>query len=76
MMITVVVVMCHQLANIAAPVCHEEIVVQDDMPMQACLLAWPPAIADWKSKSKYAGDQWTVAKIRCIPGNYELRDAT
>jgi hypothetical protein len=74
MMITVVALMCHQLAGISSPVCHEEIVVQDDMPMQACLLA-QPALADWKSKSKYAGDQWTIARIRCIPGNYELKDA-
>ncbi len=74
MIITVVALMCHQLGTIPAPVCHEEIVVQDDMPMQMCLLN-QPAIADWKSKSKYNGDQWTIARIRCIPGDYQKRDA-
>lgn len=74
MQITVVVSICHALAGIAAPVCHEEIVVKDDMPMQACLIS-QAAIADWKQRSIYRGDQWTVGRIRCIPGDYQPKDA-
>ena len=74
MKITVVASVCHALTNISAPVCHEEIVVQDDMPMQMCLLS-QPAIAEWKANSLYRGDQWTINRIRCIPGDYQPKDA-
>jgi len=74
MQITVVVVMCHALAGISAPVCREEIIVKDEMPMQACMVS-QAAIADWKAKSIYQGDQWTVARIMCVPGDYVLRNA-
>jgi hypothetical protein len=33
MQITVVAIMCHALGTISQPVCREEIVVKDDMPM-------------------------------------------
>jgi hypothetical protein len=33
MQITVVALMCHTLAGISQPVCREEIVVKDEMPM-------------------------------------------
>jgi hypothetical protein len=39
MQITVVAIMCHALGAISQPVCREEIVVKDDMPMQACFSA-------------------------------------
>lgn len=73
MNISVVVTICHMLSGISAPVCREELAYQADMPMQACMLA-QPAIADWKSKSIFAGDQWHIGKIRCIPGNYVPRN--
>jgi hypothetical protein len=73
--LTVVVLICHQLAGISAPICHEEIVTKAEMPMQACMI-FQPAIADWKEKSIYRGEQWTIARVRCVPGDYELRDAT
>lgn len=74
MQITVVVSICHALAGITASVCREEVVTKDDMPMQACLIS-QAAIADWKSRSIYRGDQWTVGRIRCIPGDYQPKDA-
>lgn len=74
MQITIVVSICHALAGITSPVCHEEIVAKQDMPMQACLIS-QVAIADWKAKSLYRGDQWHVERIRCIPGNYLPKDA-
>lgn len=74
MQITVVVSICHALAGITSPVCHEEILVRDEMPMQACMIA-QAAIADWKAHSRFSGNQWTVSRIRCIPGDYQPRDA-
>jgi hypothetical protein len=75
MMITVVALMCHSLAGITSPVCHEEIVVKDEMPMQACLIS-QAAIADWKERSlKYRGSQWIIGRVRCIPGSYEPKDS-
>lgn len=73
MQITVVAVMCHALAPITAPVCREEIVARTDT-MQSCTLG-QPAIADWKEHSIFRGPQWTVGRIRCIPGDYQPRDA-
>jgi hypothetical protein len=72
--ITVVAVVCHALGTIPQPVCREEIVAKDDMPMQACLIS-QAAIADWKERSIYRGDQWTVGRIRCVPGTYVPKDA-
>lgn len=74
MMISVVVSLCHSLSGIPQPVCREEVVTHDDMPMQACLIS-QAAIADWKSHSIYRGSQWSIGRIRCIPGQYEPKDA-
>jgi hypothetical protein len=74
MQITVVALMCHTLASIPQAVCREEIVVKDEMPMQACMLS-QPAIADWKRRSIFSGDQWKVARIKCVPGDYVVKGA-
>ena len=55
MQITVVAIMCHALGSISQPVCREEIVVKDDMPMQTCMLsqaaiAIDPIIYDQESR--------------------------
>jgi hypothetical protein len=74
MQITVVATLCHALAAIPQPVCHEVIVIKDEMPMQLCMLA-EPALADWKKSSIYAGEQWSIEGYKCVPGSYELKDA-
>jgi hypothetical protein len=74
MQISVVVLLCQTLGAIPQPVCREELVVKEDMPMQACFLS-QPAIAQWKSATIYRGDSWTVARIKCVPGDYVIRDA-
>lgn len=74
MQITVVALMCHSLAGITTPVCREEIVIKQDMPMQACEMS-QAAVADWKEKSIYRGEQWSIGRIRCIPGDYVPKDA-
>lgn len=73
MITTVVAVLCHSLAGIPA-VCHEEIVAQQNMPMQQCMMG-QPELADWKEKSRFRGEQWHIARIRCIPGDYQVKDA-
>jgi hypothetical protein len=74
MQITVVALMCHSLANISQPVCREEIVVKDEMPMQACMLS-QPALAEWKANSIYRSDQWKIGRIKCVPGDYAIKGA-
>lgn len=74
MKITVVAVVCHMLSPIPDPVCREEIVAAEDMPMEACIMS-QAAIADWKSRSIFRGDQWSIARIKCVPGIYAPRDA-
>jgi hypothetical protein len=77
MQITVVAVMCHTIGALVAEsastapdlVCREVIVIKDDMPMQACMLS-QPALADWKERSIYRGDQWRISRIKCVPGDY------
>jgi hypothetical protein len=68
MQITVAALMCHTLAS-PQPVCREEIVVKDEMPMQACILS-QAALGDWKAHSIYAGEQWAIGRIKCVPGDY------
>jgi hypothetical protein len=74
MQITIVAVMCHALAGISAPVCREEIVVKDDMAMMACTLS-QPALAQWKSMSIYRSDSWWINRIKCVPGDYVIKNA-
>jgi hypothetical protein len=77
MQITVVVVMCHTIGALAPesvgtlpdPVCREVIIIKDDMPMQSCMPS-QPALADWKERSIYRGDQWRISRIKCVPGDY------
>jgi hypothetical protein len=73
MQITIVAIMCHGLAGIAAPVCREEIVIKDEMPMQACMLS-QPALAEWKAASIYRADSWWISRIKCVPGDYVIKD--
>ena len=77
MQITVVAVMCHTIGAFVAesgstapgPICREVIVIKNDMPMQACMLS-QPALAEWKDRSMYRGDQWWISRIKCVPGDY------
>ena len=52
------------------------LIVRDDMPMQACILA-QAAIADWKNRSIYKSDEWRVVGYKCVPGgDYMPKDMT
>jgi hypothetical protein len=77
MQITVVAVMCHTLGAITPQsvdtlpdsICREVIVIKDDMPMQSCMLS-QPALADWKKRSIYRGEQCLISRIKGVPGDY------
>jgi hypothetical protein len=77
MQITVVAVMCHTIgATLAQSVntlpdslCREVIVIKNDMPMQTCMLS-QAALADWKERPIFRGDQWWISRIKCVPGDY------
>lgn len=76
MLITVVAIVCRIASPVpSAPVCHEEIVIQDDMPMQTCIMS-QAAVADWKSRSRFVGDGWRIARVRCVAGTYLRKDET
>ena len=45
------------------------VVLKNNMPMQSCMLS-QPALAEWKERSIYRGEQWRVSRIKCVPGDY------
>lgn len=67
--VTVVALMCHIVAPIQPAVCHEEVVFKEEMPMIACQMG-QPAIAEWKEKSPFQGEQWKIEGFRCVAGDY------
>lgn len=74
MQISVIAVLCHALAIIPEPVCHEELVVKDNMGMQECTIS-QGALAEWKAHSIYRSDSWYIARIKCVSGDYVIKDA-
>jgi hypothetical protein len=77
MVVTIAAVLCHLVPIPHSPgveACHEEIVHVADS-MQECILS-QAAIADWKRRGRFADAEWTVTRIKCVPGTYEPKDAT
>lgn len=74
-MITLVALVCHMIINITSPVCHEEVVLKEEMSMFSCQMRSQIVVADWKEKSVYSGEQWTVMDIGCVPGDYDPMDS-
>lgn len=90
MFVSVVAVLCHLLtptATIAADrdctteeARVEEIVTDSDMDdtvtFQGCMVSGQIGVADWKGKHPiYSRRGWRVARLRCVPGRYEIRGA-
>jgi hypothetical protein len=77
MQMTVVAIMCHTISATIMQsvdtqpdsVCREVLVTKDDMSMQACMLS-QPALAEWKERSIYRGEQWWISQVKCVPGDY------
>jgi hypothetical protein len=70
---TVAAMMCHSLGvsiaqavedSLPEPVCREELVIKNDIPMQSCMLS-QAALADWKERWIYRGDQWSI-NLKCV----------
>jgi hypothetical protein len=87
MIVTVVAVLCRLVVPIAtlAPdrdctaeeVRVEEIVTSSDLDdtvtIQGCMTG-QAAVVDWKGKSPlYHSDRWRIARVKCVPGHYELQ---
>ena len=72
MNISVAVLVCKVLSS-GPEVCHEEIVYQGDLSMGACMIA-SRELADWKSKTIYADESWRIARWKCVPGDYVIKD--
>lgn len=75
MQISIVAVMCHALAAAPSDLCHEELITKVEMEdsLTACIMS-QPALAEWKMKSKFADDHWWIKRVKCVPGNYVLKD--
>lgn len=74
MWVSVVVSICHVLLG-EPQVCRETIVGQSLMPAHSCIVS-QAAVADWKSKSIFAGEQWTIGRTECKPADYVVKDST
>lgn len=75
MIVTIAATVCTLLNPVTATdvlACHEEVLHEADS-IQECVMS-QTAIADWKMKSRFAGPDYVVARIRCIPGHYLKRD--
>ena len=71
MIVTIVAVLCSHA------VCHEEIVSQADGGIGlGCLVAEAQTLKDWKPHSIYSGDHWTITRIKCVAGEYRVKEQT
>jgi hypothetical protein len=88
MFVTVVAVMCylHGARAIlpdagectAEEIVREEIVVDTDLDPTVtffdCQMMGQPKLAQWKSEHHtYHTDRWRIARVRCVPGHYEIK---
>lgn len=87
MFVTVAVVLCLKIApgplhldRDCAPEEQtvEEIVTDSDMDealdFHGCMIEGQIGVAKWKSENPvYRADKWRIARIKCIPGHYEVK---
>lgn len=70
MNITIAVVLCLATATAGSPKCVERIANPNAQSLMEC--ANQAALAKWKSESPlYSGDEWRIARVKCVPGNYQ-----
>lgn len=72
MQITIVAVLCHLLGSL--PVCHEEIVVEDKTNVRACIAIPTPVLMRWKARSKFRSKDWHLVAMKCVLGDYIIRN--
>lgn len=76
MVVTIAATLCTLLNPVTTTdvlACHEEVLHRGDS-LQECVLS-QAAVADWKDKSRFRGPDWTITRIRCVPGAYVDKDA-
>jgi hypothetical protein len=78
MFVTVVAVVCHLFATNVA-LCKEVIVTDSDqtanLSLTDCALFGQISVAKWKTEHPvYNSDKYIVARYKCVPGHYVLRD--
>lgn len=72
MQVAVVATVCFAVTG-SAPVCRDEIALEVDSIGIGCLIGEAEVDA-WKDRSIYRGEQWTVRRVRCVPGGYAPRE--
>jgi hypothetical protein len=76
-MISVVVTLCHLVTvdpqSTPITACFERVAGKNEISISACGLLMP-GIADWKEKSRYASEDYFIATIRCVEGDYQSKD--
>lgn len=87
MYVTVVAIMCHLIVAsptfapdadcTAEEASVEEIITDSSMDEFAdffgCMVQGQIGAADWKGKHPiYRSDKWRIARIKCVPGHYEV----
>lgn len=73
MFMTIAVTLCH--LTFGTSDCFEEIVTNSNMTegltMQGCMTGNQAPIAQWKMQHPiYRSSEYTVSRIKCIPGRY------
>ena len=73
-MISVVVTLCHLITldpnSKPLTTCFERVAGKIEISINSCGLLMP-GVADWKEKSRYAGDDYFIGAIRCVEGDYQ-----
>jgi len=86
---TMLVTVCHLLTGSTPEgrspepipnICTEHVVASSydnaDFDFMKCMMMGPVVIADWKAKSQFANDEFTIQRWRCIPGRAKPGDRT
>lgn len=71
--LTIVALICHIVAPIQVPLCHKEIVLKEAIPTMPCEMR-RSAIAEWKEKSIFRGEEWKIESYDCERGDFVPED--
>lgn len=74
---SVVMTVCQMLSPIPEPLCHEVIVARSNMSVEICVQNAERVVMSPANPflTEYSDAKWTITKIGCADGKYELRDA-
>jgi hypothetical protein len=76
-MITVIVTICHLVTldpeSKPLTACFDRVAGKIEININACGMLMP-GVADWKERSRYAGDDYYLGGIHCVEGDVDLGD--